>query len=66
MTSLFLFISVTPGTVGIRESLFLFFQNLMALTTADVLNIVLTDRGLMFITLILINLSTKVFKYDSS
>lgn len=66
LSNLSLFISITPGAIGIRESLFLIFQNLMNLTTGDVLNIAVIDRGLVFVTLALLYLSTKVFRYDRS
>jgi len=66
LSNLSLFISITPGALGIRESLFIIFQNLMNLTTGDVLNIAVIDRGLVFITLALLYLSTKVFRYDRS
>jgi hypothetical protein len=38
----------------------------MNLTTGDVLNIAVIDRGLVFVTLALLYLSTKVFRYDRS
>jgi uncharacterized membrane protein YbhN (UPF0104 family) len=66
LTNLSMFISITPAAIGIRESIFLLFQNLMNLSTADILNIAVIDRGVMFLTLLLVYLSTKVFRYDRS
>lgn len=64
LSNLSLFVSVTPGALGIRESILIIFQNLLNLKTGDILNIAVIDRGLVFITLVLLYLSTKVFKYD--
>lgn len=57
-----LLIAITPGAIGIRESLLVVNSSLMGVTSTQVLQVAVIDRGVSFITLFLLFLLTKVIK----
>jgi len=55
-----LLISVTPGSIGIRESVFIFSSTLIGITNQQILQIAVIDRGVLFFVLIVLYLLVKV------
>lgn len=47
-----LLVSLTPGSLGIREAMFLITSNLLGVTNDQVMQLALLDRGLVVITLV--------------
>jgi uncharacterized protein (TIRG00374 family) len=51
LSSLSVFINVTPGNIGIKEAVFIFSSQAIGLTTPEILSYSLIDRGVLFIVL---------------
>lgn len=52
--SLSLFVNITPGNIGIKEAIYLFSSAVIGFSTSQILQIALVDRGVVFITLLLL------------
>ncbi len=64
--SLALLVSLTPGAIGIKEGILLFFTQAIALDSAQVLQIATIDRSISFLILFLSFFSIKLFKLDKN
>lgn len=54
LSSLSVFINITPGNVGIKEAVFIFSAQAIGLNTSQILAYSLIDRGVMFMVLLLL------------
>lgn len=62
LASLSLLISITPGSIGIRETILMLFSTTMNLTNTNILNTSIIDRGVTFFLLIISFLFLSIFK----
>ncbi len=62
--SLTLLVSITPGAIGIREALLLFFASSIALDSSQILQIAAVDRSISFLILLVSFVSIKLSKVD--
>lgn len=62
ISSMTLLISITPGSIGIRESVLLLFQNTLSLETNEILSVSIIDRGVYFFVILISLLITRLFK----
>jgi uncharacterized membrane protein YbhN (UPF0104 family) len=62
--SLSVLISFTPGAIGIKEAVYLFSVNIVALTSAQVLQIAIIDRSATFLLLLATYILIKIFSID--
>ena len=53
LTSVIILISFTPGSIGIREAVLLLFSDIIGVTTDEVLQVAVIDRGVLFFVLLL-------------
>jgi uncharacterized membrane protein YbhN (UPF0104 family) len=60
--SLSLFVSVTPANLGVKEAIYLFSSHVIGFTPAQILSIALIDRGMLFITLMILWIYTSKTK----
>jgi uncharacterized membrane protein YbhN (UPF0104 family) len=51
LSSLSVFINITPGNIGVKEAVFIFSSQVIGLTTPQILAYSLIDRGVLFIVL---------------
>lgn len=56
-------ISLTPGSIGIKEIIFILFANVIAVTETDILQVSLIDRGVVFFVLGASFLLMKIIEY---
>jgi uncharacterized protein (TIRG00374 family) len=62
ITNLSLYLSITPGAIGIREALFIFCGALLGLTTPQILQLAIVSRGMTFITMLIAFITVRLFK----
>lgn len=62
LSALSLLLSVTPGSIGIREAILLFSSGLMGLTNEQVIQISIIDRAVTFFLLFVMYIIFKVYK----
>lgn len=62
LSGLSLLFSITPGSLGIREAVFLFSATVLGVTSADILNVAVIDRGVIFFTMIILLVIVKVIQ----
>ncbi|MBN1331470.1 flippase-like domain-containing protein [Candidatus Dojkabacteria bacterium] len=55
-----LLISLTPGSIGIREGVFIFSSTLIGITHEEILQIAVVDRGVLFFVLVVSYLLIKI------
>jgi len=60
LSSSSLLISLTPGSIGIKESVLLVFASIIGITNNHVLQIALIDRGVLFFVLLILYCLTKI------
>lgn len=60
--SLSIFINITPGNLGIKEAIYLFAASVMGFSIGQIVLIALVERGVIFVTLLLLWLGTKRMK----
>ena len=53
LSGLSLFISITPGSLGLREGVLLITSNSLGLTNSEIMELAFLDRGIMFLLLLL-------------
>lgn len=58
-------ISLTPGSIGIRETIFLMFSYIISVSDSDILSIAIIDRGIVFFVLIILYLFSTINNSDS-
>jgi len=58
-----LLVSITPGSLGLREGIFILTLEILGITTDQVMQLALLDRGLMVLTLILSFILINLVKY---
>lgn len=56
-----LLISITPGSLGLREAIFLFTSQSIGLTQDQVMQLAFLDRGILFLLLLLLLIAITVF-----
>lgn len=56
-----LLVSITPGSLGIREAVFLFTSESLGLTQDSIMQLAFVDRGIMYVLLLLLLLFIAVF-----
>lgn len=66
ISSTAILISLTPGSIGIRESLLLITSSVMGVSNSQILQVAVIDRGVTFLLLGLLYLATKVLRPKSS
>ena len=71
ISSLTILINLTPGGLGVREALIIFFAGALSLTNEQILHVAVIDRGILFFFLLVLFLvlrifSPKLFKLKSS
>lgn len=59
-----LLISITPGSLGIREAIFIFFSTIIGVTNSEILQVAIIDRGMTFSLLFLLYIIVKVTKIE--
>lgn len=64
LSGLSLLISITPGSLGIREGIFLLTSNSIGLTEHEIFQIAILDRGVMFVLLLSSLLFISLFVKD--
>jgi uncharacterized membrane protein YbhN (UPF0104 family) len=52
--SLSLFVSITPANLGVKEAIYIFSAHVIGFSTSQILSIALIDRGVLFITLVVL------------
>jgi uncharacterized protein (TIRG00374 family) len=52
--SLSLFVSITPANLGVKEAIYLFSSTVIGFSVSQILSIALIDRGVLFLTLVLL------------
>lgn len=62
LVSLSLLISITPGAIGIRESILLIVSSTMGVTASDIIQLAVIDRGVHFLLLIVLFIITRSSK----
>ncbi len=63
LSGISLLVSITPGSIGIRESIFIIFSSTIGITNSQVLQVALVDRGILYLTLVLLFVITKLLNY---
>jgi uncharacterized membrane protein YbhN (UPF0104 family) len=56
-----LLISLTPGSLGIREGVFLITSQSIGLVEEQILQLAIVDRGIMFILLVIMMIFVSIF-----
>lgn len=59
-----LLVSLTPGSIGIREAIFMFSADLLALTNSEILQVAVVDRSITFFMLLLMFLASRFWQPD--
>lgn len=59
LSSTSILISITPGSIGIREAVLAIFSETLNISTQEILEIAIIDRGVLFFTLIILFTVTK-------
>ncbi len=54
VTSITILINITPGAIGIKEGLLIIFSSVIGLTNDQVLQVAVIDRGILFLTLLVL------------
>lgn len=55
-------LSITPSSIGVREAIFIFSSSLLGLTTEQILQIAIIDRGITFLVMAITYVATKLIK----
>lgn len=63
LSGLTLLFSITPGSLGIREAVFLFSASVLGVTNADILNVAVIDRGVIFFTMFILLIVIKLIQF---
>jgi uncharacterized membrane protein YbhN (UPF0104 family) len=56
-----LLISITPGSLGLREAVFLLTSESIGLTSEQIMQLAFLDRGIMFLLLVILLLLITIF-----
>jgi len=64
ISAISLLLSLTPGSLGIRESLLVLFQSSIALETSEILAASVVDRGIYFFVMIILALFIRLINFD--
>lgn len=51
LSLLSLFVNITPANLGVKEAIYIFSQNVIGFSTAQILSMALIDRGMLFLVL---------------
>jgi uncharacterized protein (TIRG00374 family) len=63
LSSVSLLASLTPGSLGIREGIFLLTSNILNITNEQVMQLALLDRGILLITIIFLFISLSTWRF---
>lgn len=63
ITNLSLLVSITPGSVGIREAMFIFSSSLLGLNVDQILQLAVVSRGMIFVFMVSSFLILKILQY---
>lgn len=58
LSSLSLFVSITPANLGVKEAIYVFSASVIGFSTPEILSISLVDRGTLFLVLVILWLTT--------
>jgi uncharacterized protein (TIRG00374 family) len=61
LSSMTLFISITPGSIGIRESVFLIFSSILMITDEQIIQAAIIDRGTLTVVLLFVYLLDRLW-----
>jgi uncharacterized membrane protein YbhN (UPF0104 family) len=61
LSSMAMFISITPGAIGVREAVFLIFSGVLMITDEQIIQTAIIDRGTLFLVLSFIYLLDRMW-----